>query len=316
LLSRVADATYWTSRYVERAENVARFVDVNVNLTLDLPIGVRPSWDSLIVTTGDQDWFFEHYGKATKENTIQFLTFDKRYPNSILSTVTCARENAQTIRDVISREMWQELNSLYLFVKDAAASFSSDAEAMIEFYNRVKLASIYFEGVTNATLTRGEAWHFARLGRMLERADKTSRILDVKHSILIPKPGDVGTTIDQVELTALLNSASALQMYRQQYQVIAPTSVTEFLLLNPNFPRSIHHCVSAAQESLRSLSGTPTQHYANEADRRLGQLRASLDYGDVAQIVSGGLHQYLDGLQRNLNDIGMAIDERFFHPRW
>jgi uncharacterized alpha-E superfamily protein len=206
MLSRVADAIYWASRYVERAENVARFVDVNLNLMLDLPSDQRPSWAPLVLTSGDQDWFHEHYGEPTKEAVTHFLTFDRRCPNSIISTVTFARENANTVRDIISREMWQELNGLYLFVKEAASSTAvllSPPEEMIEFYNRVKLASIYYEGITNATLSRGEAWHFARIGRMLERAEKTSRILDVKYYILLPNVKDVGTTSDQLGWTAL-----------------------------------------------------------------------------------------------------------------
>lgn len=317
MLSRVADAIYWASRYVERAENVARFVDVNLNLMLENSSGQRQSWAPLVQTSGDHDWFRDHYGEPTKEAVTRFLTFDKDYPNSILSAVTAARENAQTVRDIISREMWAELNGLYLFVKDAAGKVSFDqAEEMIEFFNRVKLASIYYEGATNATLSRGEAWHFARLGRMIERADKTSRILDVKYFILLPAVRDVGTTIDQVGWTALLNSASALQMYRQRFHVIAPAHVAEFLLLDPNFPRSILFCVATAQESLHAISGSPVHSYSNEAERRMGQLRASIDYSAIDQVMDSGLHDYLDHLQDALNEIGEAIDRRFFHPAW
>jgi uncharacterized alpha-E superfamily protein len=315
MLSRVADAIYWASRYVERAENVARFIDVNLSLMLDAPSGQRPSWAPLVQTTGDQDWFRKHYGEPTKEAVTQFLTFDRQYPNSILSAVSAARDNAQTVRDIISREMWEELNSLYLFVKDAARCASSYApEAMDELYKRVKRAGNYYEGVTNATLSRGEAWHFARLGRMIERADKTSRILDVKYFILLPAARDIGTTIDQVGWTALLNSASALQMYRQRFHVIAPAHVAEFLLLDRNFPRSIQYCIMAAQESLHAISHSPIHSFSNEAERRLGQLRASIDYAKIEQVMDSGLHEYLDNLQLTLNDIGTAIAQRFFNP--
>jgi uncharacterized alpha-E superfamily protein len=311
MLSRVAEAIYWSARYVERAENVARFIDVNLHLMLDTPAHQRSNWQSLVMTTGDQSYFESHYGKATPEAVTTFLTFDQEYPNSILSCVTAARENARTVREIISREMWQELNEFYLMVVGASRPKVSP-EDFSEFYSRVKRAGIYFEGVTNATLSRGETWHFARLGRMLERADKTSRILDVKYFLLLPPGIGVGTTIDQLGWTALLNSASALQMYRQLNHVTAPSSVAKFLLLNRDFPRSIRHCVLESQKSLHALTGSPLGTHKSEAERLLGQLRASLDYADIEQIMKGGLHEYVDGLQDQLNSIGDAIQTLFF----
>src|SRR5262249_43353929 len=158
------------------------------------------------------------------EAVTKFLTFDPEYPSSILACVTQARENARTVREIISREMWQELKEVYLMVVGAARP-KVLPEEVGEFYGGVKRAGLYFEGVTNATLSRGETWHFARLGRMLERADKTSRILDVKYFLLLPPGSGVGTTIDQLGWTALLNSASALQMYRQLHHVTSPANV-------------------------------------------------------------------------------------------
>src|SRR5690349_5404132 len=232
MLSRVADALYWTSRYVERAENVARFIDVSLNLMLESS-GHERDWASLVHTTGDQAFFEKKYGQATPENVTQFLTFDDEYPSSILSSVTRARENARSVRDIISREMWQELNEFYLMVVQTARP-GVQPEDLIDFCARVKRAGIYFEGVTNATLSRGEAFHFAHLGRMLERADKTSRILDVKYFLLTPEKtktqsqsksqvvGAIGSNVDKVGWTTLLNSASALQMYRQVHHVRTP----------------------------------------------------------------------------------------------
>ncbi len=311
MLSRVADAIYWISRYVERAENVARFIDVNFNLVLDAPASHRPSWEPLVLTTGDQAWFAEHYGAPTPDNVLRFLTFDRDYPNSIISTIARARENALTVREVISREMFEELNILYLMVKDAARS-DEPFEEMSSFYDRVKLAGIYYQGVTDSTLSRGEAWHFSRLGRLIERADKTSRILDVKYFALLPRVSDVGTTLDQVGWAALLNSASALQMYRQTYQVLAPEHVAEFLILDADFPRSIHYCVVLAQQSLHAITKSPPNSYQNVAERRMGQLRANLDYADIQTIMQQGLHQYLDQIQIALNSIAEGIRQRFF----
>jgi uncharacterized alpha-E superfamily protein len=299
------------SRYVERAENVARFVDVNLQLMLESSATERPAWAPLVQTTGDQRWFQQHYGEPSAEAVMQFLTFDRSYPNSIISSLEAARENARTIRDRISREMWQELNEFYLLVRQAGEEPPSFGD-LGEFYDRVKLLGIYFAGVTDATLSRGEAWHFARLGRMLERADKTSRILDVKYYVLLPSVTDVGTNIDQLGWTALLSSASALQMYRQQYHVIAPADVAQFLMLDRDFPRSIRYSVEQAQKSLHAITGTPVGTFQSEAERRLGELNANLNYARIEQIMDNGLHHYLDELQRTMNSLGSAIQRQFF----
>jgi uncharacterized alpha-E superfamily protein len=335
MLSRVADAIYWASRYVERAENVARFIDVSLNLMLESSGQLDRDWESLVHTTGDQAWFKDKYGQATAENVTRFLTFDDEYPSSILSSVSRARENARSVRDIISREMWQELNEFYLMVVQAARP-GVQPEHLIDFCDRVKRHGIYFEGVTNATLTHGEAFHFAQLGRMLERADKTSRILDVKYYLLSPArrvmavPGialqtqsqqsagglqqsqSQASAVDHLGWTALLNSASALQMYRQSYHVTSPAHVSEFLLLDSNFPRSIRCCVRRAQVSLHTISATPLGSFESEAERILGRLRAELDYAQIDEIMASGLHEYVDSIQTQLNRTGTAIFEQFF----
>jgi len=329
MLSRVADALYWTSRYVERAENVARFIDVSLNLMLESSAHGERDWASLVLTTGDQEFFEKKYGTATPANVTQFLTFDEEYSSSIWSSVSRARENARSVRDIISREMWQELNEFYLMVQQAAIP-AAQPEDLIDFCGRVKRAGIYFEGITNATLSRGEAYHFANIGRMLERADKTSRILDVKYFLLSPgqtqsqAPSKLaqsqtaetqtqnGVDADQVGWTTLLNSASALQMYRQIWHVTTPESVSEFLLLDRNFPRSILRCVRRAQESLHSVSGAPLGSFESEAERLVGRLRAELEYAKIEEIMEQGLHQYLDGLQGQLNEVGSAVSAQFF----
>jgi uncharacterized alpha-E superfamily protein len=296
-------------------------------------------WASLVHTSGDQEFFEKKYGQATPANVTQFLTFDDEYSSSILSSVARARENARSVRDIISREMWQELNEFYLMVVQAARP-GVQPEDLIDFCARVKRAGIYFEGVTNATLSRGEAFHFAHLGRMLERADKTSRILDVKYFLLSPaqsqapksqsqsqrqsqspksqtqsqKQTQNGTfsNADQVGWVTLLNSASALQMYRQVQHVTTPVSVSEFLLLNRDFPRSILRCVRRADESLHCVTGGSPGAFQNESERLLGRLRSELDYAKIEEIMEQGLHQYVDALQGQLNDVGRAVQKQFF----
>lgn len=314
MLSRVADSIYWLNRYVERAENIARFIDVNLTLLLDSSLGLAQQWEPLVRTTGDLPLFQERYGEPTQENVIRFLTFDSAYPNSILSCLNAARENARSVREIISSEMWQQVNAFYFLVKEAAAANSlSDLSA---FFVEVKLASHLFVGVSNATMTHNEGWHFGQIGRFLERADKTTRILDVKYFILLPSVKDVGTTLDELQWMALLKSASAYEMYRKRgLHRITPMSVAEFLVLEREFPRSIRFCIQQAERSLHEITGTPRGTWNNPVERSLGRLRSDLDYITIDEIVHTGLHEFLDSLQRRTNDVGNKIFETFFALR-
>ena len=311
MLSRVADSIYWMSRYIERAENVARFVDVTLNLMLDLPDRSQAQWRPLVDITGDTEVFTERYGEATQRNVIQFLTFDPENVNSILSCLRWARENARSVRDVISSEMWEQLNQSYLMVSAAAATqgYLRDPQ---ELFASVKLGSQMFAGVTDATMTHGEGWHFSRLGRKLERADKTSRILDVKYFLLLPAAHDIGTTVDDVQWAAVLRSASAFEMYHKRHGRIAPARIVEFLLLDREFPRAIHYCLGAARESVHAISGTPAGMFRSPVERVLGLLCSELAYAEIDDIIAGGLHEYLDELQTKMNQVGQDIRETFF----
>lgn len=316
MLSRVADNIYWLNRYVERAENVSRFVDVNLHLMLDLPSETDRQWEPLVKTTGDRVIFEEDFGEYSRENVIQFLTLDPDYPSSILGCVHRARENARSVREVISSEMWEQVNRFYLMVQKAAFSEFDVMSEPHRFFTEVKMSGHLFEGIMDATMAHGEAWHFGRLGRFVERADKTSRILDVKYFIILPDVSYVGTPYDNLQWAALLRSASALEMYRKRYGRIDPRRVVEFLVLDAEFPRAIRYCLSRAEESLRAVTGSPPGTFANRAEQLLGRLRAELDFASTDEIVSGGLHEFLDELQRRLNDVGVAIHDSFFaaHP--
>jgi uncharacterized alpha-E superfamily protein len=311
MLSRVADSLYWLNRYVERAENVARFIDVNLNLLLDSPAGVAQQWAPLVVTTGDLPLFQQRYGAATAENVIQFLTFDSNYPNSIISCVQAARENARSIREIISSEMWQQVNTFYYMVNDAAQS--QPLSDLSGFFTEVKQASHLFAGIMNATMTHNEGWLFGQIGKLLERADKTARILDVKYYILLPSPADVGSTLDELQWMALLKSASAYEMYRKWDQHrIAPMAVAEFLILNREFPRSIHFCILQAERSLYQITGTSPGTWRNGLERSLGKLRSELEYITIADIFHSGLHEFLDNTQQQINDVSSKIFDTFF----
>ena len=310
MLSRVADSIYWLNRYVERAENVARFVDVNLNLLLDAPIGTEQQWRPLVVTTGDLSLFTERYGSATAENVTHFLTFDKEYDNSILSCLQKARENARSVREIISSEMWEQINAFYLMVKDAAQG--CDGVELPNFFAEVKMASHLFAGVMDATMSHNEGWHFGQIGRLLERADKTTRILDVKYFILLPSVTDIGGHLDDLQWIALLRSASGYEMYRKCQHRISPSSVAQFLILDRDFPRSIQFCLLQAERSLYQITGTSMGTWSNPAERSLGKIRAELDFITMDEITSIGLHEFLDSIQLRLNVVGQSIFKTFF----
>lgn len=314
MLSRVAESMYWLSRYIERAENVARFVSVNLNLSLDLPGETETQWGPLVVTTGDDADFRQRYPGPSQQNVIQFLTFDRQNPNSILSCLRAARENARSIREVLSSEMWEHINKFYLMLRDSGGVTSALTNPY-DFYEQVRVSGQQFVGVTDATLTHGEGWQFCQLGRSIERADKTSRILDVKYFILLPSPSDVGTPYDDIQWAALLRSASALEMYRQRHGRILPVRVVDFLVLDREFPRAVLHCLTRANESLHAITGSALGGFSNAAEKRLGQLRAELAYVRAEEIVADGLHEFVDDLQTRLNLVGDAVYDTFFAPR-
>ncbi|WP_394825244.1 alpha-E domain-containing protein [Pendulispora albinea] len=310
MLSRVADAIYWMNRYIERMENVARFIDVNLNLALDFS-DLDAQWEPLVRTSGDTEPFKERYGEATRDNVLRFLTFDRDNPNSIITCLAKARENARSVREIISSDVWEQVNRAYLMVMDAGRGDAA-LDTPYEFYSAVKQAAHLFVGITYLTMSHNEAWHFGRLGRLLERADKTSRILDVKYFILLPKPVDVGTTIDELQWAALLRSASAFEMYRKSHGSISPAKVVGFLMLDSKFPRSVRYCLNKAERSLHAITGAPIGTWTNPAERELGRLTAELAFAETKEILTRGLHEYVDDLQKHLNHVSDAVYYTFF----
>jgi len=310
LLSRVADAVYWMSRYIERAENVARVLDVNYNLMLDLPRDFSGQWQPIVDTTGDRAIFLERYGTATRTNVVRFLAFDPEYRNSIYSCVGSARENARSVRETISSEMWEQVNALYLML--AEESRRPVPEILPEFCRQVRLACHLFQGITHGTMSHNEAWQFIALGRRLERADKTTRLLDVKYFILLPSVADVGTPYDDIQWSAVLKSVSGFEMYRKKFGRISPDRVVEFLVLDNEFPRAVRYCIGLADQALHAITGTPRGEFSCASEQKLGLLRSELDFTRVEAILSGGLHEFFDALQTKMNTIDECILMDFF----
>jgi len=307
MLSRVADSLYWTSRYVERAENVARLVAVNGYLTLDLP-STLDQWSPLIEAMGGQESFEKRGEAPTQENVVRFLTYDDSNPSSILSSIQAARSNARSVREFITLEMWEQLNRLYLKLGSAKDS----GLASQDWFDEIITACQLVDGITDATMSHNEGWHFFRLGRMLERADNTSRMLDVRYLFSLPPENSTTRPYEDILWAALLRSISALEMYRKKHRQIVPDRLVSFLFLDREFPRSIHHCVMESEEAVRAIFDTPQGTFHNRAEQVLGRLRARLDYTSVEEILAQGVHEFIDSLQLELIAANEAIFTTFF----
>ncbi|MEX2513364.1 MAG: alpha-E domain-containing protein [Cyclobacteriaceae bacterium] len=312
MLSRVANSIYWLGRYLERAENYARFIDVNFNLMLDLPGDLKEQWEPLIMATGDHDLYEAKKGTYGMQEVIHFLAFDLDNPNSLISSITMARENARIIRENLTKETWEKLNETYHFVKRGAESKEWKKEDPRGFFESVKSQILLLYGLADSTVARTEGWYFRQLGQYLERADKTSRILDVKYHILLPSPKEIGSPLDFLHWMALLKSVTAFNTYRRLYGNIDPSCVVEFLVLNKYFPRSVFFCLKEAEQCLFKISGANGTGYTNSAEKAMGELRSRLEFDDVNDIISVGLHEYLENLQTKINHISNKINDNYF----
>ena len=310
MLSRVAHSLYWMSRYIERAENIARLLDVNLQFLADSQ-AVTPTklntWESLILSTGEEELFAKLYATPDSRTVTEFLAFDLRHPGSILSCVHAARENARMIRDQISLEMWETINELHLLLKDNSVAAVSAAGPQ-EFFAKINRASHLFQGLTASTYSRNEGWEFIEFGKYLERADKTTRILDVKYHILLPSATDVGGALDTAHWQAVLRSASALEAYRRYYvREILPWKVAEFLVFSDSFPRSLHFCVAQIDDFLRRILGETGVRPRTAAARASRRLLADLQSLTITEVLDQGLHEFLMEVQSTLATISDEV---------
>ena len=313
MLSRVANSIYWISRYIERAENYARFIDVNKNLMLDLPSPVKEQWKPLILITGDSSLFDSKYSEYTKNNVIKFLVTDKENPNSIISCIAKARENARTVQEVINSEMWFQINELFLTIKNRLLKRNWDNDTLDELLTEILKGSHLLNGIMDATFSHNEAWHFAYMGRMLERADKTIRIINMKNYYLLDSARVLNSTsLDLLQWTSLLKSVSAYEMYRKKYSRLRVENIIEFLLLDYSFPRAVKYTIARAERSLHIITGNQSFAFTCSSEKEIGKLRAMLEFTEVAEIFENGLHNFLDDVLDKINDVGNAIFETFF----
>ena len=311
LLARFAENSYWMARYMERAENLARILEVNETFARD-ERGAN-DWLPILKLHRDEEAFFERYKKASSEDVVRFYIIDPENPNSIFSSVRAARENARSIRHLISLETWVQLNVFYNWV----ASLTKRSLRLSELSRlcaRIKEGVQLHSGIVAGTLYRDQVWSFHRLGVFTELADQVTRLVDIKYHALLPSWKDVGSPVDIAQWNALLRSASAYHGYRRVFPSgMTPTTVAGFILLDPRFPRSLPHCVSNIESTLDGL--LENEDLANVSFSRdsLDTLK-KLTTRSPDDVIATGLHEYLDEVQIALLELGTEVTSTFFHP--
>jgi uncharacterized alpha-E superfamily protein len=309
MLSRVADCLYWINRYVERAENISRFVEVSEAMALDCPPGSAEPWLPLIDASGDRELFDRLCPDGSPDDVVNFLVRGEGNPNCVVNCIAIARENARQIREVITTEMWEQINDIYWTLQEHHFWEQPPQEQLRE----IRRACQLFYGITDSTLSRDLSWQFSRLGRLLERADKTTRILDVKYFLLLPTPEEVGGVLDELQWIALLRTAGAYQMFRQsQQRAIAPEAVASFLLLDPIFPRSVRYCLERISDTLRIIRSSTVPGPPDDLECLIGLVLARWSYTRIEELIATGLHEAIDHLQQDLNRLHALIEQRYF----
>jgi uncharacterized alpha-E superfamily protein len=308
MLARTASNLYWMGRYVERAENTARILDVTYRMSLlpSEPELLTQQWFAPLNITGSLFPFSGHHTEVNAQQVIHFLAVDRDNPASIRSCLERARENARAVRGAITSEMWEVLNASWIELT------SLDTERMLlapsAWFDWVKERSHLFRGVTFGTLRRDDAYDFTRLGTHIERADNTARILDVKYHVLLPSVRDVGGAVDYYQWSAVLRSLSAFESYRSVYKdAITPTRVAELMILRDDIPRSLAFCMREVETTLQKVRN----EVSAETLRRAGELRAALQFGRIADIFGYGLHEYLTDFLKKSNQLGDHIQASF-----
>jgi len=296
MLSRVANSLYWLSRYLERAENLARLVEVNRYDALDVNQG--DVWNALLYTTSMEN----AYINSGQKDAGAFFTFSEENPDSIRQCIAQSRENARMVRDQISEEIWRELNRFYLFI-------SSDISEKLwrnqpdELYRKTIEFCMLLSGLINATVLHDDGWHFMQIGKYLERADKTTRVLDI-----LAFQGEP----NRVKLVSALKSCSAFNAFQVEFNSgITLKNTVSFLLFSKSFPRSVRFCLQQLDQHLHSVSGTKTGSFSNEAERITGSTLAQLNFSNINNVISSGYNEYFNSLQKQFNNIGQQFFELY-----
>ncbi len=309
MLSRSAEDLYWMSRYVERAENTARFLDVSYRMSL-LPNDRDDEtlhWGPAIAIGPNPEQFYESYGEATPENVMYYMALDPENPSSIYSSMCSARENARAQRTMITTEMWEGLNYVWIEMRDLNREKINEM-GLRSFFDWIKERSHLFRGVTFGTMLRDEAYQFVRLGGFIERADSTARLLDVKYHVLLPSAEAVGGAQDYYQWGAILKCTSAFTSYQKIYRgELTPARIAEMLILRDDVARSLRMCMIAVTDTLDILA--PDRNL--ECKRIAGRIHADLQYATIDDVFEQGLHEFLEDFVVRNARIGSQLQTDF-----
>jgi uncharacterized alpha-E superfamily protein len=309
LLARFAESSFWIARYVERAENLARILDVNETFARD--VQGENDWLPILRLHCDEELFHERYRIVDAARVVRFYIIDENNPNSIRCSIHAARENARSIRHLISLEMWMQLNVFFNWIRTLNTRNLKLTE-LSRLCAQIKERCQLHYGIANGTLYRDQIWQFYRLGTFVELCDQITRLVDIKYHALLPSWQHVGTQIDVSQWNALLRSASAYHGYRRVYpHEMTPTSVAGFVLLDPRFPRSIRHSVREMKAAVAELLANSELAHVEFAPDRLDALEALARQTPEA-VIAQGLHEFLDEVQVELIGLGRQIEEAFF----
>jgi uncharacterized alpha-E superfamily protein len=309
MLSRTADHLYWMSRYIERAENTARLLDIAYQTSLQ-PQSADESeqtWRSLVSISELNTLFAGKFSVINGRNVMEFMVADESNLSSVFNCLRAARENARAVRGALTTEVWETMNQTWLEFRRLLREGALQRDPS-QFFEWVKYRSHLSRGVTVGTMLQDEAFHFIRIGSFLERADNTARLLDVKFYRQEQTQSEHDAARDFYYWSAVLRSVSGFEIYRKVYSnVIQPDKVAELLILRPDMPRSLSHCLTRMLANLKRVANPQS----GETLRRVGRLEAKLAFGSIDEILTEGLHPFLDGFLAEVSDLGDRISKDF-----
>ncbi|MEX2454256.1 MAG: alpha-E domain-containing protein [Rhodospirillaceae bacterium] len=313
MLGRVADQLYWMARYSERAENMARMLDVadRMTLTPQSPETRDSAWFSALEVAGAQEGYAEKHGEIAGKSVLHFMALDSENPASIYSSILSARENARALRGSITTEVFEAINATWLELRSMDAAVLQPSERRV-FFDWVKERSHLFRGVADGTMLRDEAMKFMAIGLDIERADNTARLLDSKYHILLPSIEEVGGALDYYQWGALLRSLSAFRAYHKIYRDrIVSLKVAELIILHAEMPRSMRCSYDRLMANLADLCGDD----APECERLAGRIHSLLKFRRIDEIFRGGLHEFLTEFIEGNAEVGQQIARDFMMVR-
>jgi uncharacterized alpha-E superfamily protein len=309
LLSSVAERVYWFARYVERVENTARMILVNNNLLLDMPRNSTLGWEPIVSITGIPEKFYERHKEATERNVMSFIIMDSNNPSCMLCSIKHARENLRTSRAIFPRAVWETLNDLYNYTKENKSAVLT-RRSRYEFLSHVIDSCHLISGKLSASMSHDQIYEFVRLGKNIERADMTTRVIDVRAENLLPKNDEELKPFDDIQWKSVLDSLAGYQMYRRYVHVrVRGVEVLRFLLQDSHFPRAIYHCLNQVEMCLRNLPMNEAPQYALvKAQRMVRNAR-------VEKIVNDNLNDYINQLQLAFIDIHAELTSSYFEGK-